>query len=470
MDSGTIAAIATGTGNAGIGVIRVSGKEAWDIVQKVFYNRTNKSICFASFNSHTAHVGFIHDGAEMIDEVLVLLMKGPHSYTGEDTVEISCHGGTFVIKRVLETVIKNGARLAEPGEFSKRAFLNGRLDLSEAEAVMDIIHSRNECALKSSVRQIRGELREKVEKMRKKILYHTAYIEAALDDPEHISLDGYGDTLQKESVGMVKEIDGLIKASENGRLLRDGIRTVIVGKPNVGKSSLLNTMTGIDRAIVTDIPGTTRDTVEEQINLNGIMIDLIDTAGIREADDPVEKIGVTRAINTAKDSDLVLYMMDSSQPIDGNDKQIIEQLKDRKVIVLLNKSDLKAVVDINTARDFLHDNQKDKKNENTWQVIEVSMREHTGIDQLEKAVCDLFFQGSIERCGDDIIAGIRQKEALADAKASLLQVIESIKERMPEDFYSIDLMDAMNALGMITGESAGEELINEIFSKFCLGK
>ena len=351
MKKDTIAAIATAMTNSGIGIVRISGDEAFDIVKKIYVGKKQKDLYHQK--SHTIHYGYIVDGNDTIDEVLVMIMRGPHSFTGEDTVEINCHGGVYVVKRILETVIKNGARPAEPGEFTKRAFLNGRMDLSQAEAVIDVIHSKNEYALKSSVNQLKGNVQKKIKKIREEIIYHTAFIETALDDPEHISVDGYGETLKITVDKLLEEIDGLLKSSDNGRIIKEGIQTVIVGKPNAGKSSLLNVLVGEDRAIVTDIAGTTRDILEESIQLNGISLNIMDTAGIRDTEDVVEKIGVDKAKSYANEADLIIYVVDASRELDENDFHIINIIQDKKAVILLNKSDLDTVVTENMIKSYM---------------------------------------------------------------------------------------------------------------------
>lgn len=453
----TIAAISTAMSGSGIGIVRISGEDAFEIIQKIYRNKSGKIL--AEQKSHTIHYGYIVDGEETIDEVLVLLMKGPHSYTGEDTVEIDCHGGIYVVRRVLETAIKYGARPAEPGEYTKRAFLNGRIDLSQAEAVMDVIEAKNEYALKSSVSQLRGSVQEKISEIREEILYHTAFIESALDDPEHISVDGYGETLFQSVTEQREKLKKLLNSADNGRILKEGVRTVIVGKPNAGKSSLLNLLVGEERAIVTDIAGTTRDILEEHINLQGLSLHIIDTAGIRDTKDVVEKIGVDKAKSQANEADLIIYVVDASLPLDENDFAIMEMIQDKKAIILLNKTDLEMV----TTRAVLAEHL-DKP------MIEISAKEETGIQKLEETVTEMFFQGEISFNDEIYITNVRQKTALQDAYTSLGRVITSIENQMPEDFYSIDLMDAYETLGMITGETVGEDLVNEIFSKFCMGK
>ena len=457
MRTDTIAAIATAMSSSGIGIIRISGDAAVQIVDRIFFMKNGKKL--SDMPTHTIHYGHIKDGDEVIDEVMVVLMRAPKSYTKEDTVEIDCHGGVYVMKRVLETVIKYGARPAEPGEFTKRAFLNGRIDLAQAESVIDIIHAKNEFALKSSERQLSGSLSSAVKTVREKLLHEIAFIESALDDPEHISLDGYPKTLQGIVEEAGKEIRKLLANSDNGKILKEGISTVIIGKPNAGKSSLLNTLVGEERAIVTDIAGTTRDVLEEQINLNGIILNVIDTAGIRKTDDVVEKIGVDRAKKYLNDADLAIYVVDTSTQLDENDFEIMELLKDRKAIILLNKSDLAPVTDRESIRKHL-----DKK------MIAISAKEQTGIGELEETIREMFFTGEVTFNDEVYITNIRHKTALQEAMNSLNLVVQSIMDGMPEDFYSIDLMNAYEELGSIIGEAVEDDLVNEIFSKFCLDK
>lgn len=453
----TIAAISTGMTSSGIGIIRISGPDAIAIADKVYDSRSGKKL--ENMPTHTIHYGFIRDGEEFIDEVLVMLMRGPRSFTAEDTVEINCHGGVYAMNRILELVIRKGARPAQPGEFTKRAFLNGRIDLSQAEAVIDVINAKNEYALKSSVSQLKGSVLKVIKDIREKIIYHIAYIESALDDPEHISLDGYPKQLEEQVEQWKEKIRTLIASSENGKRMKEGIRTVIVGKPNAGKSSLLNVLLGEERAIVTDIAGTTRDVLEEQMSLSGISLNIIDTAGIRSTEDVVEKIGVKKAKTYARDADLIIYVVDSSTGLDENDEEIMEMIRDRKAIVLLNKMDLDCITTEEDIRKHL-----DKP------VIPVSAKEEQGIDRLEQTVKDMFYDGSISFNDEIYITNMRQKAALKEALDSLEQVSVSIQNQMPEDFFSIDLMNAYEELGSITGESVGEDLVNEIFSKFCMGK
>lgn len=457
MKTDTIAAIATAMSSSGIGIVRISGEEAVLVADRIFEMKNHKKL--SEMPTHTIHYGHIHDEDEVIDEVMVLLMRGPKSYTREDTVEIDCHGGVYVMKRILETVIRHGARPAEPGEFTKRAFLNGRIDLSQAESVIDVIYSKNDFALKSSLSQLSGSVSEKIRDIRGTVLHEIAFIESALDDPEHISLEGYPEQLSEIVSGVADKIEKLLANSDNGKMLKEGISTVIVGKPNAGKSSLLNTLVGEEKAIVTDIAGTTRDVLEEQINLNGVLLNVIDTAGIRDTEDVVEKIGVERAKKYLKDADLVIYVVDTSTALDENDAEIMELLRDRHTIVLLNKSDLKQITTVEEVRKHL-----DKT------MIPISAKEQTGIDALEKEIKEMFFSGEVTFNDEVYITNIRQKTALQEALRSLKLVQQSIEDDMPEDFYSIDLMNAYEELGTIIGEAVEDDLVNEIFSKFCMGK
>ena len=460
MKTDTIAAIATGMTNSGIGIIRISGPDSVFIADRIF-RAGKKNIKLENVESHTIHYGFIFDRENVIDEVMVSVMRGPRSFTAEDTVEINCHGGILIMNRILELVVRNGARMAEPGEFTKRAYLNGRIDLSEAEAVMDVISSKNDLALKSSVLQLRGFVSDKIKRLREEIIYEIAFIESALDDPEHISLEGYPEKLGIKVDHLLKDVDKLISSSDNGKIIKEGINTVIVGKPNAGKSSLLNLMVGEDKAIVTDVAGTTRDILEENISLHGISLNIVDTAGIRSTDDIVEKIGVDKAKKIASEADLIIYVVDSSVDFDENDFEIIDMIQNKKCIVLLNKSDLKQKI---TEKDL-----QDKLNRDTI-IIKTSTKENTGIDEFEDTVKKMFFKGDINLNDELIITNMRHKEKLIDAYESLKQVKKSLEDRMPEDFYSIDLMSAYLSLGAIIGEEVEDDLVNEIFSKFCMGK
>ena len=454
----TIAAISSAAGNSGIGIIRVSGDEAIEVVDKIF-RPANKNKKLANVESHTVHYGHIMDGDKTLDQVLVIVMKNPHSYTGEDTVEIDCHGGMLILQKVLDLVLKNGARTAEPGEFTKRAFLNGRIDLSQAEAVMDLINSKNDFALNSSIEQLKGGVSDAIKDIRKDIIYHIAFIESALDDPEHISLDGYDEEITEMLNENINKISKLVNSFDNGRIMKEGIKTVILGKPNAGKSSLLNLMLGEDRAIVTDIEGTTRDTLEENINFNGLSLKIIDTAGIRDTEDLVERIGVNKAKEIAKEGDLIIYVVDGSRELDDNDREIIKLINDKQAIILVNKSDMDTVINID-----------ELKKDSNRDVILFSAKNGEGMDQLEEEIRNMFYSGKVTYNDQVYITNARHKEALENALESLKQVKNSVDAGMPEDFYSIDLMDAYTDLGLIIGESVEDDLVNEIFSKFCMGK
>lgn len=454
----TICAIATGMGNAGIGIIRISGSEAINIASKVFKPANDKKVV-KTMKSYTAAFGGVYDGDNMIDEGILLLMKGPHTYTCEDVCELQCHGGVHVLKEVLETVIEAGARIAEPGEFTKRAFLNGRIDMSQAESVMDIINAKNDFAVKSSLVQLKGELKDRITEMRDTILYNTAFIESALDDPEHYSLEGYPQKLRVIVDNMVDNVDKLLATYDNGRVLKEGIKTVIAGKPNAGKSSLLNLLLGEDRAIVTEIEGTTRDTLEEVVNINGIILNIVDTAGIRSTDDVVEKIGVDKALKNVDNADLILYVVDGSKQLDDNDSQIISHIKGRNVITVINKSDLDVVVDKLLISEEL-----------PGDIIEISAKYGDGKEELYNILNDKFFSGQLQYNDELYITNSRHKDELIKTRESLSKVIESIDMGMEEDFFSIDLLDAYEHLGMILGETMRDDLADKIFAEFCMGK
>ena len=454
----TIAAIATSTmSSGGISVIRLSGEDAVQIADKIF--KSVKGIKLTDVASHTVHYGHIVSNEKVIDEVLVIVMRAPNTYTREDVVEIDCHGGILVTRKVLEACIDAGASPAQPGEFTKRAFLNGRIDLSQAEAVIDVINSKNDYALKSSVNQLDGVLSRKIRKIREIIINHVAYIEAALDDPEHISLDNYVDNVKNDVDNCVNIVDNLVKNAENGRIMRDGINTVILGKTNAGKSSLLNALAKEERAIVTDIEGTTRDALEEQINIGGITLNLIDTAGIRKTEDIVENIGVEKAKKIASNADLIIYVVDGSRPLDNNDTEIMELIKEKKVIVLLNKSDIGQIVSKNDLNCL-----------SCYDIISISAKEETGLDKLEDSIKNLFFTGDITSNEEIYITNARHKSLLKEALNSLKLVSEGIENGVSEDFLTIDLMNGYEKLGLIIGEAVEDDLADQIFSKFCMGK
>jgi len=459
MINETIAAISTSPmGNGGIGIVRISGSQAVEIADKLFVSKkSDKKL--ADVASHTVHFGNIIFENEIIDEVLVIVMKAPNTYTKEDIVEIDCHGGIFVMKKILSAVIESGARPADPGEFTKRAFLNGRIDLSQAEAVIDVINSETEYALKSSVSQLNGILFSKIKEIRERILDNIAFIEAALDDPEHISLDNFVDELTENVDNCVDNLQKLCITSDNGRIIKDGVKTVILGKTNAGKSSLLNLLAREERAIVTEIEGTTRDILEEHINIDGLLLNLIDTAGIRNTQDIVEKIGVSKAKEYAKDADLIIYVVDASRNLDENDKEILELIKEKKVIVLLNKIDIDTVIDGDQMKEFIQ-----------CPIISISAKLQIGIDVLGKTIKDMFFDGEVNFNDEIYITNLRQKNLLNEAVKSLILVKGSIEMGMPEDFFTIDLMNAYEQLGKVIGEAVEEDLVNQIFSKFCMGK
>ena len=477
--SDTIAAIATGMNQGGIGVIRVSGEHAIEVADSIFIPK-KKGKEIRNLDSYMAAYGNIVEKCEkedkscgkdnnldskidcnysIIDEVIVLVMKAPSTYTKEDVVEIDCHGGMQVMKQILHLLLKNGARLAEPGEFTKRAFLNGRIDLSQAESVMDLISAKSDLAAKTALSQLKGNLRDKIESIRKELIHNIAYIESALDDPEHYSLDGFGETLDEILAKKEEEIRHLIETAENGKMMREGIQTVILGKPNAGKSSVLNVLMGKERAIVTDIAGTTRDTLEEFISINGIPLNIVDTAGIRDTEDIVEKIGVDKSIEAMQKADLILFVVDSSAPLDENDYQIMNQIKDRQVIILQNKSDLEQIVSKEEIIKYL-----DKP------LIDISAKEKTGFEDFYKLLNDMFFHGHLSYNDEVYITNMRHKEALMEALSSIEMVRGSIADGMPEDFYSIDLMAAYEQLGYIIGESLEDDLVDTIFREFCMGK
>lgn len=457
----TIAAIATGVTNSGIGIIRISGEEAINISDKIFvpFKKENR---LNNVKSHTIHYGYIKDGENIVDEVLVSVMKAPNTYTCENVVEINCHGGIVVVKNILDVVLKNGARPAEAGEFTKRAFLNGRIDLSQAEAVIDVINAKNDYALKSSVSQLRGSVSSKIKEIREIILEKIAYIEAALDDPEHIEMNGFDHELSKTILEIKNKLEGLIDSADNGRVIKEGIKTVILGKPNAGKSSFLNALLGEERAIVTDIEGTTRDVLEENINIQGVSLNIIDTAGIRDTENIVEKIGIDKAKNMAEAADLIIYIADTSKPFDDNDRDIIEFLQGKKAIVLLNKSDLE--------KEILLEDEKLIDTVDTAYRIKISAKTGDGIEKFENAIKEMFFAGEIDFNDQVYITNARHKQNISDALDSIRMVEKSIENQMPEDFFTIDLMNSYEALGRVIGEAVEDDLVDKIFSSFCMGK
>lgn len=454
----TIAAITTGISNAGVGIIRISGDRACEITDRVF-QAENKKKKASNMKSYTAAFGKIYDGDDLIDESILLVMKAPHTYTCEDVCELQCHGGIVVLRKILDLVLRNGARAAEPGEFTKRAFLGGRIDMSQAESVMSLINAKNDFAVRTSVDQLQGRLKNTIVNMREKILYNVAFIESALDDPEHYSLDGFPDKLRMIIDDILIQVEGLINTFDNGKILSEGINTVIVGKPNAGKSSLLNMFVGEDRAIVTDMAGTTRDTLSEIVNVRGITLNIIDTAGIRETDDLVEKIGVDKAIKSVDKADLVLYVVDGSVELDENDQRIIEKIRDKNVIVIINKSDLEIKIERDAICRYID-----------AEVIQLSAMTGDGSEELYDMLSKMFFEGSLSYNDQLYITNARHKNELVCTKNALEKVIESIDMGMEEDFFSIDMMDAYEHLGLIIGETARDDLADKIFKDFCMGK
>ena len=468
MEEKTIVGIASAAGG-GIGIIRVSGSESMKIVDSIFHpgkfnNEENEALIDKSYlqqqKSHTIHYGFIIDGNnEVVDEVMVSVMKAPATYTREDVVEINCHGGNYILQRVMQLLLEKGAFLAEPGEFTKRAFLNGRIDLSQAEAVMKMISSKNEFALQSAVKQLEGSVSKYIQQIREQILYEMGRIESALDDPEHYDLTGYSDELFDKTEQQIVSLQRLLDRFENGRMKSEGINTVIVGKPNAGKSSLMNILLDEDRAIVTDIAGTTRDALQESVRLGGLMLNLIDTAGIHNTEDTVEKIGVDRAKQYIEQADFILFVVDGSEEWSDEDEQILPLIAQKKGIILLNKADLKAKV----SELFL----KDKL---SWDTIEFSNETKQGLQQLEQYITDKFERGDLQFNDQICLTSIRHKNAVMQAVNALHRVEQSIKDGMPEDFFTIDLMEAYQQLGLINGDTATEDLVNKIFEEFCMGK
>lgn len=462
IDQDTIVGIASGMGGS-IGIIRVSGSQAFSITGSIFRKKNSES-CDEKFleeqPTHTIHYGFLIDeDGSVLDEVMLLLMKAPSTYTQEDVVEIDCHGGDFIIQKILKRLLHAGARLAEPGEFTKRAFLNGRIDLSQAEAVMKLISSKNDFALHSAVNQLEGSVSKYIEEIRQKILYDMGYIESALDDPEHYDLDGFSEKLEKTTEEEIKQLQELLSKFEDGRMKSEGINTIIIGKPNAGKSSLMNLLLDEERAIVTNIAGTTRDALEETIRLGDLILKLVDTAGIHETDDPVENIGVQKAVQYMDHADFILFLVDSSVPLSEADEQIIQLIHDKKGVILLNKADLKEMV-----------SEKEIKNKLPWHCISFSNETKEGLTELEDYLKHSFLQGEITYNDQIYLTSVRHRDVVEQACSSLNHVLSAIKDGMPEDFFTIDMMDAYQKLGLINGETASEDLVNKIFQEFCMGK
>ena len=500
LQSDTIAAIATGASQAGIGIIRISGPDAVQAAARLFTDAKGRA-CLADYAPNTIHFGYVRDpdSGEIMDEVMVSVMHAPHSYTAEDTVEINAHGGIYVMRRILALVLAQGVRMAAPGEFTRRAFLNGRLDLARAEAVMDLISSQNEFARRASIAQLEGAVSEKIRDIRGRILHELAFIESVLDDPENYSLDGYPAALGAVVRSCGDEIRRLIERSREGRILAGGVRTAIVGRPNAGKSSLLNALSGAERAIVTEIEGTTRDTVRERVRVGDIVLELIDTAGIRETSDRVEMLGIRRSVEAIREADLVLFLLDMSRPVSDEDRLIARHIaeempEDARVLVLLNKSDLPAVTDASSpdvreilgmmpcgaARDAAdrvpaaggapEKTASGGSLDRLPECLVISASDGTGLAALGEKIRALFYAGEVSEKDEVVITSDRHRECLAAAAGSLDLVLEGIEKNISEDLYAIDLMNAYASLGLIIGEQVEDDLVEEIFSRFCLGK
>jgi tRNA modification GTPase len=453
----TIAAIATPVGSGGIGIVRISGKEAIAIADGLFV--PNKGKALSERKSHTISYGKIVYNGSVCDEVLVSIMRAPNTYTCEDVAEINCHGGIRAVTAVLDAVLKSGARIAEPGEFTKRAFLNGRIDLTQAEAVIDIINAKTDLSREAALKRLDGKLAGKIKALREEIILMLANIEAAIDYPEHDDETMTYDTIARGTKRVADEIDKLISGADMGKIYKEGIKTVILGRPNVGKSSLLNSMIDEERAIVTDIPGTTRDILEELININGIPLKLVDTAGIRDTDNVIEKIGVEKSRRLAAEADLVLLMLDGSRVLSDEDRELMELSSDKNRIVLVNKLDLEQSISL-----------EEVKKLTGCEPINISVKADKGIERLYEQIKAMFFSGEVDINSEALISNERNKNSLYKAKDFLYNVIETVNNRMPEDFISMDLTQAYEALGEITGEALDEDIIDKIFSEFCLGK
>jgi tRNA modification GTPase len=453
----TIVAISTPPGENGIGIVRLSGPSSLEITDKVFLSKDNKKL--SGFKSHTIHYGYLVNGKRRIDEVLVTVMRSPKTYTRQDMVEINCHGGTVVLREALELLVSLGARLAEPGEFTKRAFLSGRIDLIQAEAVLDVISSRTKEGLRLAQRQLEGEISVHIKRIRSKLMDIMADIEAGINFPDE-ELDMSAAALFKKRLSvMEKEISHLIASSDKGLILREGITTVICGKPNVGKSSLMNSLLQQKRVIVTPIPGTTRDAVEEIINIKGIPLRIVDTAGIIHAEDELTRESVEKSLHYMDTADLILLMLDSSDELNKHDMAIIDRVKDKKTLVIVNKTDLPEMLPINEIKSHLHDKK----------IIRVSMKNRSGLEELKAAIYDMFWSGEVSR-ENIMVSNSRHIEALGKALDFVKGALKGVVENQPLEMLSVDIKDAAGALGVITGEVFTEELLNNIFSKFCVGK
>lgn len=456
----TITAISTAPGEGGIGIIRISGRDSLNILDKIFKSSRDKNTM--EFDTYTIRYGYIIDpeSRETIDEVLVSHMKAPYTYTREDVVEINCHGGTIPVRRILESVLKSGARLAEAGEFTKRAFLNGRIDLSQAEAVIDMIRSKTDKSMDAALKQLEGKLSKRLKGIRDRLIDIMSHVEASIDFPEDDVDDVLYSKLEEDSLMLIEDIDEMIQSSDAGKILREGLNTVIIGKPNVGKSSLLNALLEENRAIVTDIPGTTRDVIEEYLNIRGIPINIIDTAGIRETTDTVERIGVERTREYFNKADLIIFILDSSDELSREDEEIFKLVKDKKTIVIINKVDLPSKLDINSIKNHIEGRK----------LLEVSVKTGRGIDELKDEIYNLVYGGEVSYNSEVLVTNVRHKNLLIKAKTSLMSAVNTLRAQVPLDLISIDIRDCLDSIGEITGETVQEDIIDRIFSQFCIGK
>lgn len=454
----TIAAIATAPGEGGIGIIRISGEKSLQVAQSIFKSKSGKMI--KDYNARTLIYGTVVDNEKVIDEVLVAYMKGPNSYTAEDVIEINCHGGFISVKKILELILSKGVRLAEAGEFTKRAFLNGRIDLSQAEAIIDVIKSKTDMAHEVAQSQLEGSLAKKIKDLRMNVTEVLAHLEVSIDFAEEDVEEITYQTLEEKSLELRNEIKKLYDTAESGKILRDGLKTVIVGKPNVGKSSLLNSILGENRAIVTDIAGTTRDVIEEFVNIKGIPLKIVDTAGIRETEDVVEKIGVEKSRESFSTADLVIMVLDASRKLSEEDMEILESLKNKKTIVLLNKMDLEPQIELEKIEEFV----------NSEDIIKISALKHQGIEELQDKIEAMVYHGSVKNSSNLMITNSRHKDALFKAYESINDAISAIEQRMPYDFIEVDFKNIWDYLGYINGDTVREDLLDTIFANFCIGK
>lgn len=454
----TIAAIATAPGEGGIGIVRISGEKSLEVAQSIFKSKSGKMI--KDYNTRTLIYGKIVDGEKVIDEVLVAYMKGPNSYTAEDVIEINCHGGFISVKKILELILSKGVRIADAGEFTKRAFLNGRIDLSQAEAIIDVIKSKTDMAHEVAQNQLEGSLAKKIKDLRMNVTEVLAHLEVSIDFAEEYVEEITYQTLEEKSLELRNEIKKLYDTAESGKILRDGLKTVIVGKPNVGKSSLLNSILGENRAIVTDIAGTTRDVIEEFVNIKGIPLKIVDTAGIRETEDVVEKIGVEKSRESFSTADLVIMVLDASRKLSEEDMEILESIKNKKTIVLLNKVDLEAQIELEKIKEFVSSDD----------IIEISALKNQGIEELQDKIESMVYQGSVKNSSNLMITNSRHKDALFKAYESINDAISAIEQRMPYDFIEVDFKNIWDYLGYINGDTVREDLLDTIFANFCIGK